>query len=234
MDTKLDNIIGTCRKYMLTSDNILKLGKKPSEVNVNIKCNYLEKPRETKMTHTSSPIVDKLFWCFFIILNGEHEYEFDNSFKREKDFKIECIEKLRKIKSELKAFGLRLNEIENELLNEKKISIKSLVALCFLYKKNILYVWDRKYFEIINNSDEKINIITNENREDTVVDDISLTQIDFYKDNYWQITSIAKPLKAITSYTKPELLIITQKLDIKDMTIKKTKKELYEKILEKL
>ena len=74
-------------------------------------------------------------------------------------------------------------------------------------------------------------IITNKNREDKITDDTSSTKINYYKDNYWQIENIAKPLKAITSYAKDELLTIIQKLDIKDMTIKKTKKEMYEKIL---
>ena len=182
----------------------------------------------------SPPTTDKLFWCFFIILKGEHEYEIDNSFKREKEFKIECIEKLRSIKSELKALKLRLNAIENDLLNENKISIKSLVALCLLYKKNVLYVWNRKYFEIINNPEETINIIINENGEDTISNDTSATKINYYKDNYWLIENIEKPLKAMTGYTKDELFIITQKLDIKDVTIKSTKKAMYEKILEKL
>ena len=171
---------------------------------------------------------------FFYHTKGEQEYEIDNSFKREKEFKIESIEKLRSIKSELKALKLRLNAIENDLLNENKISIKSLVALCLLYKKNIMYVWNRKYFEIINNADEIINIIINDNGEDKISDDISSTKINYYKDNYWQIVNIEKPLKAATTYTKDELFNITQKLDIKEITIKKTKKEMYEKILEKL
>jgi hypothetical protein len=237
----MDDLIVSCKKYMLF------VGETPTPqlhsndvVPTNSKISKDGEVRGSSQTSKSkganrSPLTtDKLFWCFFIILNGEHEYEIDNSFKREKEIKIESIEKLRKIKSELKALKLRLNAIENELLNEKKISIKSLVALCLLYKKNVMYVWNRKYFEIINNADEPINIIINENGEDKISDDISVTKINYYKDNYWLIENIEKPLKAMTGYTKDELFIITQKLDIKEITIKKTKKEMYEKILEKL
>ena len=114
-----NNIIQECNKYMLTNENMLK----------TIKINTFKKNEDAvlskKKVNVSAPHnVDTLFWCFYIILNGEHSYALDNSFKKEKEFKIECIEKLRKIKSELKAFKLRLNEIENELLNEKKITIK--------------------------------------------------------------------------------------------------------------
>jgi hypothetical protein len=180
----------------------------------------------------SFPTQDSLFWCFFIILNGLHEYEINTSFKREKEFKIESIEKLRNIKSELKAVKLRLNEIEDELLNKPKISIKSLIALCLLHKINILYVWNRKYFEIINNADEKINVILNENNENKIINDIDLDKINYYRENYLCIENINKPLKSITGYTHKELLNIAHKLDIKDITSKKTKKEIYEKIVQ--
>ena len=224
-----NNIIEACNRYMLTNENMSKTIKiNPSKKNEDITVSQ-------KSVKTSAPHnIDSLFWCFYIILNGEHSYALDNSFKKEKEFKIECIEKLRKIKSELKAFKLRLNEIENELLNEKKITIKTLVALCLLYKINILYVWNRKYIEIINNPDETINIILNENMEDKISYDTSITKINYYRENYWFIENVTKPLKGITNYTHSQLLTIANKLDIIDMNNKKTKKEIYEKILEKL
>ena len=231
-----NSIIESCKKYMLVEDNMVGKSKGSFLTKTPVASRPMSVARGVRGSphEGSPPIIDKLFWCFFIILKGEHEYEIYNSFKKEKEFKIECIEKLRGIKSKLKALKLRLTVIENELLNEKKISIKSLVALCILYNKNILYVWNRKYFEIINNADENINIIINENGEDVISDDTSNIKINYYKDNYWQIENIEKPLKTMTGYTKDELFIITQKLDIKEMTIKKTKKEMYEKILEKL
>jgi len=191
-------------------------------------------PSHIKNEVRGSPQQDDLFWCFFIILNGQQEYEIDNSFKREKEFKIGSIEKLRGIKSELKAMKLRLTLIEDELLNQKKISIITLTALCLLHKINILYVCNRRYFEIINNADEKINIILNENKENIVSYDTNLEKINYYRENYWCIDNISKPLKSVTGYTHKELLTIAQKLDICDISSKKTKKEIYEKILERI
>ena len=54
-----------------------------------------------------------------------------------------------------KAMKLKLNCIENELLNEKKIGLKTLIALCLLYNKNLMYICKNKYFEIINDEYRK-------------------------------------------------------------------------------
>ena len=180
---------------------------------------------------------DALFWNFYIILYGEHEYELNNSFKKEKEFKIECVEKLRFLKSELKAMKLRLNEIEDELVNQKKITKKGLVALCLLYKVNIFYVWNRKYFEIINDATKEVYVInddTNKNGNNAKIIELTLQQIEDYREKYWCIENIEKPLKAMTSYSKDELMAIIVKLDAKDITLKNTKKDMYQRILENL
>ena len=238
------NIIESCKKYMLSKDNSL-LNINESNINKNDlytpnNCSKINKDicnskkqrniRENK----ESILMDEMFWCFFTILKGENEYALDHSFKKEKEFKIESIEKLRNIKMELKAIKLRLNEIENELLNDKKITVKSLIALCLLYKINILYVWKRKYLEIINDSDKEINIIINENGKYKILDNNSDIKINYYRDNYWCIENIMKPLKAITAYTRDELITIVNKLEIKDISVKKTKKEMYEKIIQNI
>ena len=245
-----NNIIDSCKQYMLIENNILNSNKietinsktiqnKNTSIqnkNTSIQNKNMSIQNKNTSILDMSLDTDTLFWSFFIILNGEHEYLLDNTFKREKEFKIESIEKLRSIKSELKAIKIRLNEIENELLNEKRISIKSLMALCLLYKKNIFYIWNNKYIEFINDPDDNINIIkydVNKNYNE-ILHDNSLTKLNYYRENYWQIENINKPLKAIASYTRDELIVIVQKLEIKDISSKKTKKEMYEKILEKL
>ena len=176
---------------------------------------------------------DALFWCFYILLKGEHDYELNHSFQTEKEFKIQSIEELRKIKPQLKALKIKINETEDELLNAKKITIKSLIALSLLYKKNLLYVWDRKYYEFITDSTEPINIITYNKERNTYLHSIDDQKYKFYTDNYWCIQNIDKPLKSITSYTREELLEIVKKLDI-TIVDRQTKKRLYEKILEKM
>jgi len=235
--------LGEYEKYMLTPGNMLRVARlntntntnSSSNVNINItpksnpKSKIISKKSE-KLSIANQP--DKLFWSFYILVYGEHDYEIDHSFKKEKDFKIESIEQLRKIKSELKGMKLRLNEIEDELLNCNKITIKSLIALCLLHKINLLYGWNRKYFELVNDPAKNVNIIMNDGNNINIID--AQNKLEYYRDNYWCIDNIMKPLKAITSYSKDELFIIINKLEIKDVTLKNTKKAMYELILEKV
>ena len=144
-----NNIIDECEKYMLCGGNYLthkQLSAKSNNFNnrlnerkdsnkyeINNKSKEKKENKENKENKEKKEnkylSQDKLFWCFYIILNGHHNYEFNNSFKQEKEFKIECIEKLREIKSELKALKISLNHVENELLNERKIGLQTLIAL---------------------------------------------------------------------------------------------------------
>ena len=233
-------IINDCEKYMLSTENMRKiptLNKYLSKIESKSKSQYKNIDNRKKNDNPENILsqqTDKLFWCFFIILNGEHDFEIDHSFKREKDIKIQTIEQLRPIKSELKAFKLRLNEIEDELLNCKKITIKSLIAFTLLHKINIIYVWNRKYFEIINDSEKKINVIINDGVNDSIFSDVTDEKINYYRNNYWLIENVDKPIKAMTGYSKEELFTIINKLEIKDITMKMTKKVMYEKILEKI
>ena len=222
-----------CGKYMLTEENIKKfIPVDKSNININeIKNNEkIINKKNIKKNKLMENDSDKLFWCFYIMIHGEHDYEINNSFKREKEFKIECIEKLRKNKTGLRSYKLKLTKIEDELLNDKKIGIQALLAMCLLYKKNLIYVWNRKYHEFICNGDEEINIITSENN--TISHSVEQEKVNFFRENYWQILNIDKPLKSITGYSRDDLVTIAKKLAIID-TDKKKKKELYELILER-
>ena len=228
--------LAQCKKYMLIEENITSMIPKNYEKPKIITPKIIQPSKYNEVKDILECKTDPLFWTFFIILKGEHEYDMNNLFQFEKNFKIKCIEELRKIKPELKLQKLRLNEIEDELLNCKCITIKSIIALCLLYKKNLVYIWDRKYYEIITNGEELINIIIN-NKDSPISHDTTGKEVDYYRKNYWNIQNITKPLKAMTGYTRDELLEIAQKLDIQDLTNKfnnKTKKIIYERILERI
>ena len=103
-----------------------------------------------------------------------------------------------------------------------------------MHKINIIYVWNRKYFEIVNDSEKKINVIINDGVNDYIFSDVTDEKINYYRNNYWLIENVDKPIKAMTGYSKEELFTIINKLEIKDITMKMTKKVMYEKILEKI
>lgn len=202
---------------------------------------------------------DKLFWCFYIILNGQSKYELVkiSSFKEEKDFKIKSIEQLNKIKEQIKLHKLKLNEIKNELINETKISIKSLYALCILYKINIMYININKgiYYncfgdnnieetKICEDNNDNLNIkffnlpyIIIENVNKIFILNNSNEKFNYYKNKYYCIENISKPVKSISNYTITEIQDLCNKLNIPIKTAdnkKINKQELYNAIVNKL
>ena len=174
---------------------------------------------------------DKMFWCFYKII---HPFWDENeNFKLEKDFKISCIEKLRNNKQLIKSYRITLSYLENDLLNEKMISIKTLFGLAILFKINLMYVFDNKFFELNFNSSDINNdtflIIKKDNKDSLFIGNKDL---DYYRNNFYYIENINKPLKSISSYTLKDLEVISKKLQI-DISNIKLKNDYYQLIIEK-
>ena len=206
---------------------------------------------------------DKLFWCFYIILNGYEAYEMNHSasFSLEKQIKIETVEKLKSIKEKLKELKLKRTELEDELVNKPMITLKGLYALCLVHDVSITYIYGRKYCDIntaagaaeaesagaaegaaaskVENKKKGI-IIQNAKKEDSLKWTSNEPPTDFLtqiKEEYWLIDNIQKPLKAASAYTLQELQDICGKLQITTLTEKnkpKTKTKLYEEIIQGL
>ena len=191
---------------------------------------------------------DSLFWCFYIMKNGEANYEMID-FKNliiEKKIKIEYVEKLRKEKQLLKTYKFAtLTHIENQLANEQKIDINTFLILCVLENLNVIYVNKNTYFELLMNDTnaihlikkkgavEKNNYITNygykiENKESE--------EIMGYKNNLYRIENIDKPIKAISAYKVQDLIDFCIKLSIETINNEtkknKNKNELYESLIQ--
>ena len=221
--------------YMLTSKNMTKFAK------LIIENKDVQKP--VKITKKDNSIFfpsqkDQLFWCFYISLYGKMEYEMNlnKTFSIEKDFKISTIEDLRKNPILLKTNKLRRNEIEDELLNHKQITMKGLFALCLYYNVNIFYINNQKYYEIITCSDKPTHLIEYKNKEYGLHQNITEDKLSYYRNNFWLLENLSKPLKAASTYKISDLVDICKRLEIgiyKDGK-KKQKKELYENILSKL
>jgi hypothetical protein len=199
---------------------------------------------------------DKLFWCFYILLKGFSEYEMHRTgfYAVEKAFKINTVEKLRAMKQEIKDLKLKINEVEDELVNKEQITLKGLQVLCLVYKVSITYIYGKKYCEFLYadaaantdaaaaNTDAAANtpltgiIKQTERKEHALIyeDAIDLAEI---KQTHWFIENVQKPLKAPASYILKDLQDICEKIEVplKHTTGKsKTKKDLYEDILSKL
>ena len=188
---------------------------------------------------------DQLFWCFYVSMYGKDTY-YDNkrkTFTIEHDMKIESIEKLRKLKDELKMYKIRRNLVEDELLNSKKITTLGLHALCLLYKKNVLLVKKRTYIKFTHDLDnieyklENYHVIFID--DDKYYIDYELNNDKFLTivNEYFHLENIDKPLKSPSSYSLKDLQNIATKLNLELQNSNGknlTKNQLYENILQKL
>jgi len=227
------SIIEDMSKYMLTLKNIS---------NLHIIMNE-EKPKKTIVTSKKNIANindiffpkqrDQLFWCFYIILNDKVMYEMvPNFFITEKETKYKWIEEFRGKKEIFKPIKVSRNAVEDELANAKAITMASIKALCHLKDKNIFYVDDKKYYEIIVNDENPVYLIEKIEGKFGLKEQISKDKIDFYRTNYWKLENLDKPLKAVSSYKSDELKDICKRLHIESHSL--TKPQMYEKILSKL
>ena len=183
------------------------------------------------------PELDSLFWCLYIMKYGEIQYEMlDNkSVVTEKKIKIEYVEKIRLNKVLLKTYKFNtFSDLENNLTNEKTLSLTSLLSLCALDNLNIIVIQNKTYYELRMNDSPDTAIVQKFDKKFGV----KLVDTEFFKNDFIQIENVEKPLKAISAYKVNDLITICNKLDIdvkqSSSEKTKTKKELYEDIYKKI
>lgn len=263
---KNNNIINDLQDYMFTSKNLLSFTKhmiqnfdeknninlpKSSNKNIfiknkdetNSKNNYkVSNKKEETMYKPKQK--DSLFWCLYILKHGYSNYEmeiYNKYFTIEKSEKFNYIELIRKKKDLLKLHKVKpLTEIEDDLANKEKISIKTFFALCIIENLNVLLVNNRKVYEILCtdiDDNNPINIIHrfNENFEHSIELNPTNEIIKNYRENYYKMESFDSKLKSIGSYKLEDLMDLCKKLNINIENYKKennnkkmTKKDIYE------
>ena len=234
---QFNNLFDGMHKYMFSAENILRYTKHKIVDSPLITTKSIvrkNKPSEVFFPYEK----DQLFWCFYIIINGQDKYDMikNSIFKTEKEFKIESVEKLRFKKDILKINKLKKTEVENQLVNIQCIKLEALRALCILYEISIIYVSGRTYTLFNYGTDISAIIIKINNKFGFRLNNIN-QYVEDIKSKYFNIEDRSKPIKGISSYTIKELQDIAIKLDISliDTTGKKiVKKALYETILTKL
>ena len=257
-----EEIITNLQNYMFTSDNISRLTKHITQIDLKPKQKkqlYLEHDNDKNINqvpfcklikdiivHKKESIYkprqkDSLFWCFYILKNGFSNYEMqiiNQYFVVEKTEKFRYVELIRKNKDILKIHKIKpLTELEDDLANKDKISIKTFFALCVLENINILLVDKRKIFELTcTDIDDKhpVNIIHRNSKtyEHHIELDVTCDILQKYKDTYYKMNSFDSILKSIGSYKLDELVNLCNKLNIhidaNENKKKITKKYIYE------
>lgn len=192
---------------------------------------------------------DTLFWCFYIIKNGDTKYE--TLYSRNEVFtsqlKIEYIEKIRKEKQIVKTYKFdTIANIESNLLNDKIMNVKTFLTLCVIENLNIIVVTNKTYYELLMNDTNDIYIVRClENKSkgqyekkygfELVTKEYADLNI---KPHYYRVDNIDKPIKAISAYKSEDLVEICKKLGIDTVDNEKgktkLKKDLYEAIVQYL
>ena len=177
---------------------------------------------------------DSLFWCFYILKNGFSNYEMEINnqyFVVEKTEKFKYIELIRKNKDILKIHKIKpLTELEDDLANKDKISVKTFFALCVLEDINVLLVDKRKIFEITCiyiDDKHPVNIIHRNSKtyEHHIELDVTPIMVQQYRDTYYTMSSFDATLKSMGSYKLDELTDLCKKLNINIDSNEKTSNE---------
>lgn len=192
---------------------------------------------------------DSLFWCYYIIKNGDIKYEtlnYKNALVA-KQLKIDLVTTMRKNKDIVKMYKFdTISNIENNLANDNNLSPKVFLTLCAIENINIIYVSKKTYYELLMNDTNVVYIVHEVQVQSKyynkygfeMATDETLNNI---RSTLYKIDNIAKPIKAASSYKVQDLIDICNKLSIetnntntnnKNSGKNKTKNELYESIVQ--
>jgi hypothetical protein len=238
-----NDVLDELQYYMLNEENI----KKALKLKI---CRVKNEKIVAKESIVKNPALyipnqqDSLFWCYYIIKNGDIKYEtlnYKNSLVA-KQLKIELVTTIRKNKDIVKMYKFdTISNLENNLANDNNLTPKTFLTLCAIENINIIYVCKKTYYELLMNDTNVIYIVDEVSVQSKyynkygfeMATDETLNNI---RTTLYKIDNIAKPIKGASSYKVQDLIDICKKLSIEtnntDSGKNKTKNELYESIIQ--
>jgi hypothetical protein len=215
-----------------STKNIKRINKEQiNKEQINKSVVILKENKKEKESMYKPKQKDSLFWCFYILKNGFFNYEMEINnqyFVVEKNEKFKYIEILRKNKDILKIHKIKpLTELEDDLANKDKISIKTFFALCIFENINILLVNNRKIYDFFFDEKNPIHIVHRNNKtyEHSIELDTTNEIIQKYRDTYYKINNFETTLKSMASYKLDELIELCKKLNINIEECKDSQKD---------
>jgi hypothetical protein len=264
METQYNDVFNELQYYILNDNNIRKTlcmklysnhnnnnnnnNNKIKPNNDTQKSNINNSKKNKKLKIFIPKERDTLFWCFYILKNGDTKYETINH-KNDviaSQLKIEYIEKIRKNKQTVKTYKFdTISNIESNLANDSILNIKTFLTLCAIENINVLIVNNKTYYELLMNDTSDIYVLYclenkgKGNYEKKYGFELSRKEdIDNnLKPNLYRVENIDKPIKSISAYKVDDLLHICNTLGIPTVNHQskkqcKTKTELYEGIIQ--
>lgn len=246
--------LNDCASYILNEINIPTYLKYNKINNVNISDvknkhkKVTDSIQQTIYTQPKNSLFvpkeyDTLFWCYYIMSNGDADYEmlYIKNTVITKQLKIKLVDKIRSNKIILKQhkFDSLLN-IETNLVNDNMVTISTFFALCAIENINVIFVNKNTYFKLLMNDTDVVYLIKKIENNSTGyekygVETISSEKINEIQSTLYRLYSMSKPFKAISGYNLEQLIEIANKLSINIYNSdgkKKLKKEIYELIIQ--
>lgn len=229
-----DNNMSSYLKYKLINKSITTFSNIKKDTKINISDQSLFFPKEQ----------DSLFWCYYIISSGESSYEMMNNKNSliAKQIKINYVNKIRMNKPVIKIYKFdTISNIENNLVNDSNINIKTVMTLFAIDNINIIFISNKTYFELLMNDTEPIYIIREIDNKSKYnkkygFEISNKNLVEQIRTTLYKIETLDKPVKALSSYKLQDLIDICDKLGIQTKHIdtgkNKTKNELYELLLQ--
>jgi len=181
--------------------------------------NLLYKKIIIKEKRKKEYVKDLLFWIFYKIYNVNYEKYPD--FEDESKIKFDLLSNFDKKKEIYKQYKLKKEDLENDLIYNKVISIIGFTALCLHYNINIIINNKRSYYVIgfFDCEEKKVPVLVY-NQSFSIL----YNNLKYFK-NYYKLPSIHKSMDVISKYKLGQLqeiantnniLIEGKKIDIYD------------------
>ena len=165
-------------------------------------------------------VKDNMFWIFYKLFDINYEKYPD--FETESKLKFELLSKFDNKKEIFKEYKLKKEEIENDLIYNKVISVPGFIALCLYYNINIIITNKKTYFPVgtFDCVETKFPVLSYDNNNFKLISN----NLEYFK-NYYKLPGINKSLEVISKYKVSELKDIAINNEI---SIDGNKKDIYE------
>lgn len=236
-----ENNMHSYLKYKLVNPS-----NKTKETKKDLRNSVNKEIQQTKSSIFFPKEQDSLFWCYYIIKNGDTNYELLNvkNTLLTKQLKFDLVDLIRQNKQVVKTYKFdTISNIECNLANDDNISIKTIMSLFAIDKINVIFVSKNTFFELMMNDDKDVYIIrelqVNNRYQGSIkkygFEIANSDIIENIRSTLYKVETLDKPIKALSSYKVQDLIDIANKLAIevvnKDTGKNKTKNDLYESII---
>lgn len=207
--------INNFNKYMFNNDLL-----KTVHSNEQVKPTLIKEDNQENNDDFYPDNKDPLFWCMYISIYGMAEYKqitrgFANIVINEKQKIGNYFEKNYKLLQNIEGIKITQKEAKEmlaDIMTNSIVNPKLLYAFAIYYQKRILITRDEFYIDIKPFEYEGTIVLIKNKQEYGINMSIELEKI---KNEFFKLQTYEKPLKALSSYTKTELLEWIEYYDLK-------------------